>query len=649
MSGCWFAKGQLMRILCILMLLGSTLCRPGFAATSVGGRSHVASFKTIHAVEGEPLTLDLATFSQKNKNLTFEVQELPSGADFDQQQGIVEWTPGFHQAGTFVVTFTGTGDTPTDGPQQVKQTVLIQVQNTNRPPQISGDPEGVATAEQIYYFAPATVDPDGGNLRFAARGIPSWASFDPQNGAVSGIPDQSDIGSEAEILITVTDGIKTAALPEFVVRVVAPASVVEMDLRPADQDTDGDQVADVRDGFPFDPTRADWVIRTATGEGGEIYPAGEVSVLFGGSRDFRVVPRAGYYLDDLLVNGQSVGLLDSYEFVNVKDHHRIEARFSQIPYGLSRNPIDQGLSGVRRVDGGDSSHNRVDDKAHPGLAYQFHIIFRSEGLADNYRVFVVLNGCRYPMTLEQGVLASGARFGLTTRLGPASHRFHFVVEDLKGQSKWRFPVTGELPGPIVELLSGRNLVGIAAHVNPYGLTAGEVVGGNALYRWLPYVIDGRADDSGNEKRGSFAAMDNFIPVAAGEGYLLRNRPETTWGDFGRYGEIPFDEYEFDVAPGWNLIANPYGCNVPLSRVQVRVGEAESLLWSEAAARQQVADGLFSYRGDDWGGDYLFAAADGTNSAVLIPWVGYWVYIKKTGMESGERVSLIIPKNGYHDD
>lgn len=636
MSGYWFVNKQLTRILYVLMLIWLILCQPGFADPGAAGELDFTSFETIYAAEGEQLTLDLTTFSE-GKTLTYEVQGLPPGAVFDQQQGLLVWTPGFHQAGTFVVAFTGA-----EGAEEaVKRTVLIQVQNANRPPQISGQPKAVATAGQIYYFAPATIDPDGGNLRFAARGVPSWATFDPQNGAVSGVPGQSDIGSETEILITVTDGIETVALPLFVVTVAAPVQDTETDFRPADRDTDGDGVADMRDGFPFDPTRADWVIKTVAGEGGEIYPAGVVSVLFGGSKRFRAVPRAGYYLDDLLVDGQSIGLQDSYALDNVKSHHRIEARFSQIPLGLSRNPLDQGLSGVRRVDGGGSSHNRVEGKAHPGLVYHFHTVFRSGGPADKYRVFVVLNGCRYLMTLEQGVLATGAHFGFTTHLGPVLNRFYFVVEDLQGQTKWRFPVTGELPGPTVDLLSGRNLVGIAAHVNPFGLSAGDLVGDNILYRWLPYV----GDDPDVESRGSFVELDDFIPVAAGEGYLLRHEQEATWGDFGRYGEIPFDEYEFEVAPGWNLIANPYSCNVPLSRIQVRVGETKPLLWSEASAREQVADGLFAYRGDDWGGDYTFSAAGGTNKAILIPWVGYWIYIK----ESGERVSLIIPRNGYQDD
>ncbi len=622
------------RIAWLPPLIWLLLCLQGGSAAATGTTIPTAA-TTLHAVEGEPLTYDVSALFAQDNEAPYDVQGLPSGAVFDPLQGLVQWTPDFHQAGTHVVRLrSGSGS------EAEEKTLLFQVRNSNRPPQISGRPAAVATVGQTYYFAPATVDPDGGNLRFAARGIPSWADFDPKNGAVSGIPGRQDVGSEEEILITVTDGIETARLPMFTVRVKAPGNEVETELRPADRDTDGDLVADERDGFPYDPTRADWVITSVAKEGGDLYPAGEVSVLYGGSRRFRAVPRAGYYLNDLLVNGESVGLQDGYGFQNVSSHHRIEARFSRIPRGLSRNPLDRGLSGVSRRDGGDSSHNRVDGIPHPELVYQFHITYRDEGLVDDYRVYVDLNGCRYPLSLEQGVLATGARFAFATRLGVASHRFFFVVEDGQGRVRWRFPEEGDLPGPVVGLLPGRNLVGIAAHVNPFGLTVGDLVGDAILYRWLPATAAG-AD-------GSFTVMDNFIPVAAGEGYLLRPRPQTTWENFDRYGEIPFAAYELDVTPGWNLVANPYGCNVPLREIAVRVGAAEPLNWPGAVAGGLVADGIYSYRGDDWGGDYSFTAV-GSDNAVLVPRVGYWIYIKDPGGESGQDMSLIIPRSGHHHD
>ena len=76
--------------------------------------------------------------------------------------------------------------------------------------------------------------------------------------------------------------------------------------------------------------RDNYVAVTATaGEGGTIDPAGEVSVKEGASQTFAIAAQEGYAIADVLVDGQSVGAVDSYTFENVTADHTIAALFTK--------------------------------------------------------------------------------------------------------------------------------------------------------------------------------------------------------------------------------------------------------------------------------------------------------------------------------
>ena len=76
--------------------------------------------------------------------------------------------------------------------------------------------------------------------------------------------------------------------------------------------------------------RDNYVSVTATaGEGGSITPTGEVSVKEGASQTFAIAAQEGYAIADVLVDGQSVGAVDSYTFENVTANHTIAALFTK--------------------------------------------------------------------------------------------------------------------------------------------------------------------------------------------------------------------------------------------------------------------------------------------------------------------------------
>ena len=70
-----------------------------------------------------------------------------------------------------------------------------------------------------------------------------------------------------------------------------------------------------------------YVITTDAGSNGSISPSGPVAVEPGASASFTIIANVGYVVDDVTVDGVSVGAVVSYAFSNVNAHHSIAATF----------------------------------------------------------------------------------------------------------------------------------------------------------------------------------------------------------------------------------------------------------------------------------------------------------------------------------
>src|SRR6185312_14952094 len=89
------------------------------------------------------------------------------------------------------------------------------------PPTISGTPGTSVQAAKSYSFTPTTTDPSGGTLTFTITNKPSWATFSSTTGALTGTPATSDVGTDANITISVSDGTQSASLTAFSIVVSA--------------------------------------------------------------------------------------------------------------------------------------------------------------------------------------------------------------------------------------------------------------------------------------------------------------------------------------------------------------------------------------------------------------------------------------------
>jgi uncharacterized cupredoxin-like copper-binding protein len=70
-----------------------------------------------------------------------------------------------------------------------------------------------------------------------------------------------------------------------------------------------------------------FTITTQAGDNGTITPDGAVTVNAGESAEFTIAANPGSHIADVLIDGASVGPVDTYTFADVDADHTIEAQF----------------------------------------------------------------------------------------------------------------------------------------------------------------------------------------------------------------------------------------------------------------------------------------------------------------------------------
>ena len=73
--------------------------------------------------------------------------------------------------------------------------------------------------------------------------------------------------------------------------------------------------------------RSVMTITATSGHGGVISPSSRLSVGYGLSKMFAITPRWGYVIEDVKIDGASVGPVSTYLFTNLIDDHTIGVTF----------------------------------------------------------------------------------------------------------------------------------------------------------------------------------------------------------------------------------------------------------------------------------------------------------------------------------
>ena len=140
---------------------------------------------------------------EDQSKLTYAVENLPEGANFNPETRTITWTPNYDQAGTYDLNIT-----LSDGLINVLQPMQILVNNVNRPPQIEVVTQQSINENEPFSFTFQIIDPDqedAGKLQVNIANLPSGATFNNSDYSVSWTPTYDQAGTYAGIVISASD------------------------------------------------------------------------------------------------------------------------------------------------------------------------------------------------------------------------------------------------------------------------------------------------------------------------------------------------------------------------------------------------------------------------------------------------------------
>ncbi len=186
---------------------------------------------------------------------TFSITGKPSWAGFSTATGSLTGTPNNDEIGNYsniIITVTDSANA-----SDSLTAFAIAVTNTNDAPIISGTPATTIAEDSAYSFTPTVTDVDSGDTKtFSITGKPSWAEFSTATGALTGTPSNDDVGSDSNIIITVTDSANASvSLTAFTIEVTNTNDIAEgenqqlslaedsqINVEPLFSDVDGDEL-----------------------------------------------------------------------------------------------------------------------------------------------------------------------------------------------------------------------------------------------------------------------------------------------------------------------------------------------------------------------------------------------------------------------
>ena len=231
----------------------ASIALPEFTLTVLAANNppKISGTPTTTATTGSPYAFQPAASDLDGNALTFSIANKPSWASFNTATGGLSGTPSSAGLYSNIVISVSDGKASASLPA-----FAINVTAPNNPPKISGAPGSSVMSGSVYNFQPAATDADGNTLAFSIQNKPAWASFNTLSGQLSGTPSSTYVGVYSNIVISVSDGKASAALPAFAIQVMsgnrapvisgAPAASVNVgaaySFRPTATDADGDAI-----------------------------------------------------------------------------------------------------------------------------------------------------------------------------------------------------------------------------------------------------------------------------------------------------------------------------------------------------------------------------------------------------------------------
>jgi hypothetical protein len=230
----------------------TVLCSLGGTLISLPAPSEAAS-KTL-TISGKPaasVTLpNTYSFQPTAKDtvkcrIKFNIYNKPDWAQFDGTTGRLSGQPNRSHVGTYknitirLTDWYGYVTTPAFS-ITVRPATAPPVTQANTAPTISGHAATAVNAGAAYGFTPTAADANEDRLLFRIKNMPDWAKFNTASGGLTGTPTAADVGTYANIQISVSDGKASVLLPSFTIAVnQMSAGNAVLDWTPPTENNDG--------------------------------------------------------------------------------------------------------------------------------------------------------------------------------------------------------------------------------------------------------------------------------------------------------------------------------------------------------------------------------------------------------------------------
>ncbi|MGA7539771.1 MAG: putative Ig domain-containing protein [Steroidobacteraceae bacterium] len=213
------------------------ICFCALAALLTGTAAHARIHSRARpTISGTPASTDVAgdaysftptASAPSGYTLKFSISGKPTWASFNTATGRLTGTPTTANVGSFADIAISVSDgvaRASLAPFTIKVSAPTSTAPTNTPPTISGTAPTAATVGTLYNFTPKASDGDGDALSFSVQNLPAWAIFSIATGTISGTPVAANVGTDSNIVISVSDGYTSASLAPFSIEVSQPVT-----------------------------------------------------------------------------------------------------------------------------------------------------------------------------------------------------------------------------------------------------------------------------------------------------------------------------------------------------------------------------------------------------------------------------------------
>ncbi|NOY23471.1 MAG: hypothetical protein GXO70_08175 [Acidobacteria bacterium] len=179
---------------------------------------------------------------------------------------------------------------------------------------------------------------------------------------------------------------------------------------------------------------AQFTITASAGTGGSISPSGSVGVGSGDDLSFAIAADSGYVIDDVLVDGASVGAVHGYTFSNVEADHTIEASFSvdsstvTITASADAGGFISPSGTIAMTSGGDQSFSisadsgyRINDVLVDGMSVGPVSIYSFTNVTTNHSIHATFKGEMVPVIDDFSVDKTSGDAPLTVEFSVNAH------------------------------------------------------------------------------------------------------------------------------------------------------------------------------------------------------------------------------------